>query len=233
MSEPSEIYILGAGPAGMAAAYTATKKGHPIVVVERDSQVGGLAKGIKYQGFLLDYGPHFFSSDIADVHKFWDEVMGSEQVTFKVSTRMYWQNKYFTYPPSVPEVLLGVGFWKSLKILLSYVPAQFSSNPNPQNYAERASGKFGKELFEICFKGYLEKLWGIPCTEISADWEAGKFRNVSFREILKNAMTREEWRVKFPRLGSQQLYERIANFIGARSTNSLQPRSEANSSRKL
>jgi protoporphyrinogen oxidase len=113
MSEPSEIYVLGAGPAGMAAAYTATKKGQPVVVVERDSQVGGLAKSIEYQGFILDYGPHFFGSDIAAVHKFWDEVMGSEQVTFQVITRMYWQKKYFTYPPSVPEVLLGVGFWKA------------------------------------------------------------------------------------------------------------------------
>ena len=214
MSEPSEIYVLGAGPAGMAAAYTLTKQGEPVVVIERDSQVGGLAKSIEYQGFILDYGPHFFGSDIAAVHKFWDEVMGSEQVTFQVITRMYWQKKFFTYPPSVPEVLLGVGFWNSLKILLSYVPAQLFPNSNPQNYAERVSGKFGKELFEVCFKAYVEKLWGIPCTEISADWEAGKFRYTSFLEILKNAMITEECRVKFPRLGSQQLYDRIANFIG-------------------
>ncbi len=216
MSEPSEIYVLGAGPAGMAAAYTLTKQNQPVVVIERDSQVGGLAKSIGYQGFILDYGPHFFSTDIAPVVQFWDEVMGPEAVTFKVSTRMYWQKRYFSYPPSVSEVLLGVGFWESLKIMVSYVQAQLSPNSNPQNYAERVTGKFGKELFEICFKAYLEKLWGIPCTGISADWEAGKFRNISFREILKNAMIREEWRLKFPRLGSRQLYERIAEFMKER-----------------
>jgi protoporphyrinogen oxidase len=212
---PSEIYILGAGPAGMAAAYTLTQQEQHVVVIERDSQVGGLAKSIDYQGFILDYGPHFFNSDIAidPVLKLWNEVMGTEQVTFNRMTRMYWRSRYFSYPPKPTEVLLEVGFFESIRLLLSYIQAQFSPNSNPKNFAERMKAKFGNRLFEVCFEAYIEKLWGIPCTEISAEWQAGRIRNTSLLEVLKNAVRGDDGRLKFPRLGSRQLYERIAEFI--------------------
>ena len=95
-SEP--IYILGAGPAGLAAAYTLTQQGQSVVVVERDDRVGGLAKSIKYQGFILDYGPHRFYTKLAPVLKLWDDVLGSEQVTVPRLTRIYYGRKYFNYP---------------------------------------------------------------------------------------------------------------------------------------
>ena len=98
------IYILGAGPAGLAAAYTLTKQGHSVVVVERDHQVGGLAKSIEYQGFILDYGPHRFYTKIAPVLQLWDEVLGTEQVTVNRLTRIYYGGKYFSYPLKAQQV---------------------------------------------------------------------------------------------------------------------------------
>jgi len=94
----SPIYILGAGPAGLAAAYTLTQQGQTVVVIERDSKVGGLAKSIEYRGFILDLGPHRFYTKIPPVLKLWNEVLGREQVTVSRLTRIYYNGKYFSYP---------------------------------------------------------------------------------------------------------------------------------------
>ena len=101
------IYILGAGPAGLAAAYTLTKMGQPVVVVERDNCVGGLAKSFEYQGFILDYGPHRFYTKLAPVLQLWNEVLGDEQVTVNRLTRIYYRGKYFNYPLKIKQVLLA------------------------------------------------------------------------------------------------------------------------------
>ena len=207
-------YILGAGPAGLAAAYTLTQEHQTVVVIDRDFKVGGLAKSIDYEGFILDYGPHFFATDISSVCKLWDDVLKTEQVTFKRMTRMYWRNEYFSYPPKPVEIMLGVGFFESLKIILSFFNAKLFPNPSPQNFAEQATAKFGKYLFDICFSNYIEKLWGISCIDISADWQPGRIKDKSLLEIVKNTLWRkDDGMLKFPKLGSRQLYERIAEFL--------------------
>ncbi len=220
MNKTSPLYILGAGPAGLAAAYQLTKQGKSVVVVERDSRVGGLAKSIEYQDFILDFGPHRFFTKIAPVLKLWDEVLGDDQVTVNRLTRIYYGGKYFGYPLKATEVLRAVGPIESAKIIASYIKAQLFPLRNPRNFAEWVKGKFGKRLFEIFFEGYTEKLWGIPCTEISADWAAQRIKGLSLLKAAKNALLGNDGKVKtlidqfqFPRLGSGQLYEKIADYL--------------------
>ncbi|MFM6455031.1 MAG: NAD(P)/FAD-dependent oxidoreductase, partial [Planktothrix sp.] len=214
------IYILGAGPAGLAAAYTLTKQGHSVVVVERDHQVGGLAKSIEYQGFILDYGPHRFYTKIAPVLQLWDEVLGTEQVTVNRLTRIYYGGKYFSYPLKAQQVLSALGLVETFRIILSYLAVRLFPKRQTNNFAEWVENKFGKRLSEIFFEGYTEKLWGIPCTEISADWAAQRIKGLSLSKAIKNALLGNDGKVKnlidqfqFPRLGSGQLYEKIADYL--------------------
>lgn len=219
-TQAAPIYVLGGGPAGLAAAYSLTKQGHSVVVVEQDFTVGGFAKSIEYKGFILDYGPHRFFTKLAPVLSFWDEVLGREQVTVNRLTRIYYGNKYFSYPLKAFEALFSLGFIESARIVLSYVQAQLFPNRSPQNFAEWVSGRFGKRLFEIFFEGYTQKLWGITCTEISADWAAQRIKGLSLLKAIRNALLGNDGKVKslidqfqFPRLGSGQLYEMTADYL--------------------
>ncbi len=214
------IYILGAGPAGLAAAYTLTQQGQPVIVVERDSRVGGLAKSIEYQGFILDYGPHRFYTKVAPVLKLWNEVLGNEQVTINRLTRIYYGGKYFSYPLKAFEALFTLGLVESSRIIASYIGAQLFPNRNPKNFAEWVTAQFGNRLFEIFFEAYTEKLWGIPCTEISADWAAQRIKGLSLLKAARSALFGNDGQVKtlvdqfqFPKLGSGQLYEEIKDYL--------------------
>lgn len=214
------IYILGAGPAGLAAAYTLSKLGQPVVVVERDSRVGGLAKSFQREGFILDFGPHRFYTKLAPVLKLWDEVLGSEQVTVNRLTRIYYGNKYFSYPLKARQVMLALGLGESLRIVLSYLRSRWFPNKKPQNFAEWVTAKFGRRLFEIFFQGYTEKLWGIPCQEISADWAAQRIKGLSLSKAIINSIFGNDGKVKstierfqYPKYGSGQLYEKIADYL--------------------
>lgn len=214
------IYILGAGPAGLAAAYILTQKGRSVVVVERDSQVGGLAKSINYKGFILDYGPHRFFTKIAPVLKLWNEVLQDEQVTVNRLTRIYYGGRYFSYPLKAFEALFTLGIVESCRIVASYISVRLVPNRNPKNFAEWVSAKFGKRLFEIFFEAYTEKLWGIPCTEISADWAAQRIKDLSLLKAVRNALLGNDGKVKtlidqfqYPRLASGQLYEKISDYL--------------------
>jgi len=220
MDRANPIYILGAGPAGLAAAYTLTQKGQPVVVVERDARVGGLAKSIVYQGFILDFGPHRFFTKLAPVLKLWDEVLGKDRVTINRLTRIYYGGKYFSYPLKAKEALLTLGPIESAKILVSYVKSQLFPNRHPRNFAQWVTSRFGRRLFEIFFQAYTEKLWGIPCTEISADWAAQRIKGLSLLKAARSALLGNDGKVKtlidrfeFPRLGSGQLYEKIGEYL--------------------
>lgn len=218
MGDP--IYILGAGPAGMAAAYRLNQLGFSVVVVEREEKVGGLAKSIQYQGFILDYGPHRFFTKILPVRELWNQVLESEQVTVRRLTRIYYRKQYFQYPIQAWEVLRKVGWWESLHIVLSYLWAQLIPRPAPQNFADWVKGKFGTRLFQMFFEGYTEKLWGIPCTEISADWAAQRIKGLSLGQAIQKALGWNRSLAKslidqfqFPRLGSGQLYEKMQEYL--------------------
>jgi protoporphyrinogen oxidase/putative flippase GtrA len=216
----TSICILGAGPAGLAAAYYLAKQKYTVCVLEREDRVGGLAKSITYKDFILDYGPHRFFTKLPPVLQFWNEVLGDDQVTVNRLTRIYYHKKYFGYPLKAWEVMKTMGIWASLQIVISYLEARLFPNRNPRNFAEWVTSKFGKRLFQIFFEGYTEKLWGIPCTEISADWAAQRIKGLSLGRAIRNALLGNDGKVKslveqfqFPKLGSGQLYEKTADYL--------------------
>lgn len=214
------IYILGAGPAGLAAAYTLTKQGQSVVVVDKGSQVGGLSKSITYKEFILDYGSHFLSTNHVCIQELFNEILGTEQVTINRLTRVYWRGKYFSYPPRLAEVLIGLGFMESINVLLSYIEARIIPNNNPKNYAEQLSARFGRRLFESFFKDYLEKIWATPCTELSTNSVAGRannfgwvFLNSIIKFFLSRAQVTSNGQFRYPKFGLGQFYEQSANYI--------------------
>lgn len=215
----SPIYILGAGPAGLAAAYALTKQGQSVVVVDRDTRVGGLSKSIEYKGFILDYGSHFLSTKPVPVLELFDAILGTEQISIKRLTRVYWRGKYFSYPPKISEVLFGLKFYESMKLILSYIKVQILPNTTPQNYAEQVTAKFGKWLFDSFFKDYTEKLWGVACTELSANTPAGRVNDFlknfikSFISSFVKIPAPNDGQFQYPRLGLGQFYEGIANYL--------------------
>jgi protoporphyrinogen oxidase len=214
------IYILGGGPAGLAAAYILTQQGCSVVVVERSSGVGGFAKSVEHQGFILDLGPHRFSTEVASVLKLWNEVLGIDQVTINRLTRIYYGRRYFRYPFKFSEVMLALGPINFFKVLASYVKTRLLPNDDPKSFAEWVTSKFGKRLFEIFFEAYTEKLWGISCTEISPEWAAQRINGSSLIQALHSAIFSDDSQVEtstqsfqYPRLGTGQLYEKIYHYL--------------------
>lgn len=219
------IYILGAGPAGLAAAYTLTKQGIPVIVVEKNNQVGGLSKSVNYQGFIVDYGSHFLSTDHPLIKQIFDEVLASEQVTIHRLTRFYWQDCYFSYPPQIKELLLNVGLLKTIRIILSYLRYKIFPVKLPQNHAEEIQNKYGKYLYEIFFKNYLEKVWGCSCKELAVDSVTGRangffkiWKRILLRKITSLFQSKEvsenyKPQFQYPKLGLGQFYEGIADYL--------------------
>jgi protoporphyrinogen oxidase len=212
---PAElIFILGAGPAGLAAAYTFCQKQQSIQVVEREGRVGGLAKSIDYEGFILDYGPHFFITDLELVLELWDCVLGAEQVMLKRHTSVSWRRTRFDYPPRLLQVLQRLGPAELLSIGVSYLQAQFHRNRKPaKNLEEQLTARFGARLFEDFFKHYIEKLWGRPASEMDAEWSPGRIHASSILTLARKLGRSRDGHFRFPKLGSRQLYERIAELV--------------------
>ena len=216
MHRDSQI-VLGAGPAGLACAYALTRAGVPVTVIERDERVGGLAKTIAHDGWLLDLGPHRFFTKIDKVNALWEEVLGEEQVTVDRLTRIYYGGRYFHYPLKAWEALLTLGVGETARILASYAAARLAPDPHPRSFEAWTINQFGRRLYEIFFKGYTEKLWGIPCTAISPDWAAQRIKGLSLSSAIRGALLGGRGDVKslvdrfqYPRLGAGQLYERMA-----------------------
>ncbi len=219
-SQTSHTLILGAGPAGLASAYVLSKHSRVVTVIERETQVGGLAKSINFRGFILDYGPHRFFTKLSPVISLWDDILGDEQVTVKRLTRIFYGGKYFNYPIRAVEVIFALGIGETFNILYSYLFSRLFPITSPKNFAEWIISRFGKRLFSIFFEGYTEKLWGIPCTEIEAEWAAQRIKGLSLSKAIRNAIFGNSGKVKslidqfqFPRLGSGQLYERICDRL--------------------
>ncbi|MCA6616007.1 MAG: FAD-dependent oxidoreductase [Pseudanabaena sp. M090S1SP1A06QC] len=221
-SKTPHTFILGAGPAGLAAAYTLAKHDQTVTVIERESQIGGLAKSIYFRDFILDYGPHRFFTKLSPVIQLWNEVLENEQVTVNRLTRIFYGGKYFRYPIQAKEVVFALGIRETFNILYSYLLSRLIPNHAPQNFAEWVISRFGKRLFSIFFEGYTEKLWGIPCTKIEAEWAAQRIKGLSLSKAIRNAVFGNNGKVKslidqfqFPRLGSGQLYEKICDRLNA------------------
>lgn len=181
--------IIGAGPAGLTAAYLLGKAGVDVTVFEKDPQyVGGISRTENYKGYHFDIGGHRFFSKSKEVEDFWSEILSDEMLERPRSSRIYYNKKFFSYPLAAFEALKKLGIIESGLCVLSYFKAKIAPIKNPDNLEDWVSNQFGKRLFRIFFKTYTEKVWGISCKEISADWAAQRIKGLSLSSAIKNAL---------------------------------------------
>lgn len=223
--QSKKIVIIGAGPAGLTAAYQLRKTKTDFVVLERDAVVGGLSRTVNYKGYHFDIGGHRFFTKVEPVAEMWREVLGTEDFLERPRlSRIYYDNKFFHYPLQATNALFGLGIWNSVLIFLSYLRAKLFPVKPETTLEAWVTNRFGRRLYETFFKTYTEKVWGIPCDEISADWAASRIKGLSLIAAMKNALLQtkrsERGAIKtlitefhYPRRGPGQMWEAVADVI--------------------
>lgn len=221
--------IIGAGPAGLAAAYRLLKLGIRPIILESSPQVGGISKTIRHKRWSFDIGPHRFFTKAPAVAALWEEILplsSGQMLIKKRSTKIYYQGQLFDYPIKLSlSTLTKLGAWRSLKIFLSYLQSAWSPQKPEKNLEAFFCRRFGRELYQTFFKDYTEKVWGKSCRELSSAWGAQRVRALSLARVIKEASIRllkitpkktETSLIKtffYPRLGAGQLYEALAEKI--------------------
>jgi len=227
-ASPSVICI-GAGPAGLTAAYLLSQRGVAVTVIERDPvYVGGISRTVQYKDYRFDIGGHRFFSKSAAVEALWSEILGPDLLDRPRKSRIYYRGKLFAYPLRALEVLTKLGLGESAACLLSYARARLAPVAAPRNFEEWVSNRFGRRLFRIFFKTYTEKVWGMKCTEISADWAAQRIKGFSLAAAIRHALLpRRPWgrrsgvvttlidRFRYPRRGPGMMWEAAAAKVRA------------------
>ena len=217
----STVAIIGGGPAGLTAAYELDKHSdshHPVVFEESD-MVGGIARTEVYKGYRYDIGGHRFFTKVKSVRDLWREVLPNDFLKRPRMSRIYYRSKYFAYPLKPINALLNMGLYESCRILLSYAKWQVRPSQEESTFEQWVTNRFGGRLFWHFFKSYTEKVWGIPCNEIQADWAAQRIKNLSLRKAVWNAISGsndttsliEEF--DYPRLGPGMMWEAFRDRI--------------------
>jgi protoporphyrinogen oxidase len=182
------VIILGAGPAGLAAAHELINRGFRPVVLEKFDKVGGLARTESYKGYFFDIGGHRFFSKIDKINRLWQEMLGDDFLTVPRLSRIYYNGRFFNYPLSILNALYNLGVMESLMILLSYAQSQVRPHLEEETFEQWVSNRFGQRLYQTFFQTYTEKVWGIPCHSIRADWAAQRIKGLSLVTALANAL---------------------------------------------
>ena len=219
--------IVGAGPAGLTAAYQLSKANQPVVVLESDPEyVGGISRTVNYRGYRFDIGGHRFFSKSQEVEDLWTEILGAEMLQRPRSSKIYYGGQFYTYPLKPFEALSKLGVFESARCVLSFAAARMHPLPNPKSFEDWVVNQFGRRLFEIFFKTYTEKVWGMSCKEISADWAAQRIKGLSLGSAIKNAVmpkrtAKRRGQVvktlidtfRYPRLGPGMMWETCARKV--------------------
>src|SRR5262245_21602667 len=191
MTSDVEVLVIGAGPAGLTAAYCLTKETPSVVVIEKDPvYVGGISRTVRYNGFMFDIGGHRFFSKAKAVVDLWQEILPDDFIERPRLSRIFYGGKYYSYPLSAFEALTNLGLIKSLDCMLSYAYAKAFPIKHAKTFHEWVRNQFGERLFSIFFKTYTEKVWGMSCDEISADWAAQRIKGLDLGVAVMNALKR-------------------------------------------
>ncbi|MCI0562165.1 MAG: FAD-dependent oxidoreductase, partial [Nitrososphaera sp.] len=222
-----KVGIIGAGPAGLAAAYQLTKANCPVDVYEASASVGGLCKSIDWCGQIVDIGPHRFFSRHKTVNELWLEVVRSDYRMVKRLTRILYNGRLFKYPLEPIDTFKKVGAIEGARCICSYFYEQLIPRSDDGTFQSWVCSRFGNRLFTLFFKSYSEKLWGIPCNEIDSDFAAQRIKQFSMSVALLSAMIKSR-RVKhrtlveefaYPIAGTGMVYQRMQKAIQERGNN--------------
>ena len=229
-SQRGPIVLIGAGPAGLTGAYELSKNGVASVVLEQDNMVGGIARTVRHNGYRFDLGGHRFFSKMPLVNQLWDEILGEDFLTRPRLSRIYYDGHFFNYPIQPINALAGLGPRAAIGVMASYVLAKLNPNPVEENFEQWVTNRFGRRLFDIFFKSYTEKVWGMSTSELSADWAAQRIRDLSLGRAIAHALFGEKRgritktlidKFKYPRFGPGQMWERCRDLVTERGSQVL------------
>jgi len=212
-------FIIGAGPAGLTAALMLAEGGRPVRVVEASDQVGGIARTESYKGYRFDIGGHRFFSKVDEVTALWRRVLPDDFIRVPRLSRIFFDGKYYDYPLKIGNTLKNLGPVESVRIGLSYLRWRISPHRREDNLEQWVTNRFGQRLYELFFKTYTEKVWGLPCTSIQADWAAQRIKDLSLVKALQSAITGKSDstslidRFDYPRLGPGMMWERFQEKV--------------------
>ncbi len=185
------VAVIGAGPAGLAAAYTLGKLGVQVELFEASANIGGMARSFELWDQTVDLGPHRFFSADARVNRFWLEVVGTQYRMVDRLTRIYYGGKFFDYPLRAGDVVAKLGLVEASRCIASYIREQLHPRRPAASFEEWAQARFGRRLYRKFFQSYSEKVWGIPCARLDADFAAQRIRRLSLFEVVRNSLSRK------------------------------------------
>ena len=230
-----KICILGAGPAGLACGLELTDKGQTnICILDKHLIPGGLSRTQQRDKYKFDVGPHRFFTCSIEVNQLWHSTLGADFVPINRLTRIYYRDKFFNYPIKVGDVLLKMPPHEILHSMLSFSTSKFRNNRSADTFEEWVTNMFGEKLYKTFFKTYTEKVWGIPCNEIGAEWASQRIKGLDFGQLIKNSMGFAKATPKtlvdqfdYPINGAGQMYnawlekldqKNVSVFLGSRIT---------------
>jgi protoporphyrinogen oxidase len=191
VADPVDVFVIGAGPAGLTAAYLLTKAGKSVTVIERDPvYVGGISRTVNYKGFLFDIGGHRFFSKSKEVVDLWDEILPDDFIDRPRLSRIFYGEKFYAYPLRAFEALKNLGVFTSALCMASYGWAKVTPISNPRTFHQWVRNQFGEKLFSIFFRTYTEKVWGMSCDDISADWASQRIKGLSLSGAVIDGVKR-------------------------------------------
>ncbi|MFY1672383.1 NAD(P)/FAD-dependent oxidoreductase [Plantactinospora sp. WMMB334] len=225
MTAPHTV-IIGAGPAGLTAAYELTRRNATVDVFEADDVVGGISRTVERDGWRFDIGGHRFFTKVGQVEALWHEILPAEDFLLRPRmSRIYYRGKLYDYPLKAGNALRNLGVVEALRCVGSYLWAKVAPPKDQSHLAGWVTARFGRRLFEHFFKTYNEKLWGVPATELSADWAAQRIKNLSLSNAVRGALlpTRNQKEITslieefhYPKHGPGMMWERCAEHVEKR-----------------
>ncbi|MEM7690015.1 MAG: NAD(P)/FAD-dependent oxidoreductase [Pseudomonadota bacterium] len=227
-----DVAIIGAGPAGLTAGYLLTKQGKTVAIIEKDeTYVGGISRTVEHEGYRFDIGGHRFFSKSKQVVDLWDEILPDDFIQRPRMSRIYYEGKFYSYPLRAFEALWNLGILRSTACMASYLQYKLFPIKDVKSFEDWTTNQFGKKLYSIFFKTYTEKVWGMPCDEMSADWAAQRIKGLSLwgavtdglkRSLGLNKKPNDGQEVKtlletfrYPRLGPGMMWDAARDHIHA------------------
>ena len=218
-----ETLIIGAGPAGLTAAWELNKHNKKALIVELDDKVGGISRTVESNGWRFDIGGHRFFTKVDEVYEIWDEMLGEEDFLLRPRmSRIYYNQKFFDYPLKASNALLNLGIIEAVRCVLSYLYVRIRPPKDQTNFEGWVAARFGWRLYNIFFKTYTEKVWGIEATKIGADWASQRIKNLSLGKAIinsffpnrsKEVITTLIDEFKYPKLGPGMMWEKASEKL--------------------
>jgi protoporphyrinogen oxidase len=216
--------VLGAGPAGLTSAWTLASRGQRGTVLEADGTVGGIAKTVEFDGYRFDLGGHRFFTKLEPVRRLWEQMLGPELLTRPRMSRIYYRGRFFNYPLQARDVLQGLGIVDSTLCGVSYFYWRHRlRKARPQTFEEWVVSRFGRRLYDAFFRSYTEKVWGIPGSEIQAEWAAQRIQEFSLLHAILAILGLQRGQPTtlideflYPRLGPGQMWEAFRDRVQER-----------------